>query len=67
MPMPYSKTVASFTVDESPIRTAFPVGTLPPTTRPPIDRPGHAGGTVHDPVCQTDLRNSLDIVSLFLK
>lgn len=61
MPVPYEKTVASFLVDESPIRTAFPVGTLPPQSLPPINRPGHAGGTTHDPTCQTDLRNALDI------
>lgn len=47
--------------DESPIRTAFPVGTIPPNTLPPITRPGHAGGTIHDPTCNIDLRNVLDV------
>lgn len=62
MPGPYAKNIPDLmSTDESPIRTSFPVGTLPPNSRPPIDRPGHAGGTVHDPLCQTDLRNALDI------
>lgn len=61
MPVPYEKTVASFMTDESPIRTAFPVGTIPPNTLPPITRPGHAGGSIHDPTCNTDLRNVLDV------
>lgn len=51
-------------VDESPIRTALPVGTLPPATLPPIDRPGHAGGTIHDPTCKVDLRKTLDLYVL---
>lgn len=60
--MPYSTvpTLQAIT-DESPIRTALPVSTLPPHTNPPIDRPGHASGTVHDPLCQIDLRNVLDV------
>ena len=62
MPAPYTKnTIDLMLTDESPVRTAFPVGTIPPFTLPPIERPGHAGGTVHDPLCQTDLRKALDI------
>lgn len=59
--MPYSLgyPVGRFDEDESPIRTSFPVSTLP--TPPPITRPGHAGGTIHDPTCSIDLRNILDI------
>jgi hypothetical protein len=64
MPVPYEKTVASFLVDESPIRTAFPVDTLPPQSLPPINRPGHAGGSVHDPTCNTDMRRTLDLFVL---
>lgn len=62
MPRNYTRTIPDLlTVDESPIRTAFPTSTVPPTSLPPINRPGHAGGTTHDPLCQTDLRNVLDI------
>ena len=50
-----------FDEDESPIRTAYPVNTLPVPPLPPVNRPGHAGGTIHDPTCSVDLRNVLDV------
>lgn len=62
--MKYSRLSGSktaYTVDESPLRTALPVGTLQPPELPPINRPAHAGGTLHDPGCNIDLRNSLDL------
>ncbi len=62
VPVPYSETEKNFDIDESPIRTAYPVSTVPPSLpqRPTTKPTGHAGGTVHDPVCQTDLRRTLD-------
>lgn len=71
MPVPYYLTVANFETNESPIRTSFPVGTIPgrplnpPPTRDPPEIPqkpsGNAGGTNHDPLCMTDLRKRLDV------
>ena len=55
--------ISNLVVDESPLRTAYPVSTLPPIPQiPPHQRPsGHASGSSHDPVCKTDMRKTLDI------
>lgn len=66
VPVPYSETEKNFDIDESPIRTAYPVSTVPPsvpqrpTRQPPSKPTGHASGTMHDPLCQTDLRRTID-------
>lgn len=71
----YYRMLATFETDESPIRTSFPVSTVPitppvinptPPSRPTNPKPpqsgnGSAGGTKHDPLCITDLRKTLDI------
>lgn len=45
--VPYSVTHDRFLENDSPIRTAFPVNTLPPSapTVPPVTRPSHGGST----------------------
>ena len=66
--MPYrtkAKNLVNLSVDESPIRTAYPVNTNPPNRPPPVSHTGHAGGSSHDPTCATDLRRSLDYLIKF--
>lgn len=60
----YLETQARFDEDESPIRTSLPVNNIPvhPDPAPVHTRPtGHAGGSVHDPCNQNDLRNKLHV------
>lgn len=59
--VPYSVTHDRFLEDDSPIRTALPVSTIPPTRQPPTvpQRPpnqGSASGSSHDATCKVDLR-----------
>jgi len=67
--MPYGKSFVNFEINESPVRSAYPVNTLPPITPPTrpvsvppvVTTPGHASGSSHDPLCQTDMRKMLDV------